>query len=913
MRAISMPNDSFDCTPGGPAWALALASLALLLGSCGGGDGTTPTGTDDGGQTVVVMVSTSGVDLDTDGYMVRLGSRSASVSTNGSVSFEDVPPGSHELRLDGVALNCHVEGSAVRSVSVTASSGASASFSVDCGVDFGDGLPTVACDALLLQASSALPLAPVAAGGVPSGLTAPLGARVLSNDGSVEGVAWFEDDGQGGLVFVTPLHPSGAVEGGPVWIRATDGSAACPPQSLTIEALPAAPGEVDRVLDALQSVLRSQTAVLQTTPEALQAMAIEDVQRVLLPLWTVQWVLDHPGNPNSLRPLADGTTGEVIPMELLEALLARIGFLDALNGSTSALYRSDSGPQVAMVEASDCTPEAIGGDGPKLAACLGAATEISNTVGAMSESIGRRIEQALPFWELTNLNAGVARTYLATLNWAALQQELEAWAAMPWFLSGATVAPVPGRFMEDDDRTGTWTLDVQAVSLGWDPVVRLYGGDIGVAIYVALERAGISEPEFGAEVRRVLGDVVMSFIDAADIGPEAFGPARMEGDEWSDVEYRPASGARLSVDGIDHHTYGPIAAGTTLMRVRTPSQGDDYGFPPQVVETELIVDSIQIRVDPSPRFVAPDDRNVPFRITVDNALSPEEIEITVEQGSVSAPQGTFGIYDIAYNPPGTVDFSDPDSIHVQYVGTVGPAATGPPRFGFAIVRFGEITILPAPACLDTDQEQTFTAEVEGVENQEVTWWAAAGAIDDGGSYRAPASTPAGGLDTIRATSVEEPELVGEIVVPIGCTCTFTLTLGSDVVTAQPGDRLTVLTEASEGVRRIWQVSANRPSGGSITLLPPDNNDRSTWPDAPGQWPVRLQGTMGLTDPNELIWSTSEPLHIPLDLEAFVPFQGARGRVSGTVGVVNSLVGGYPTNVDWSFAITGNTCTVGGAP
>jgi hypothetical protein len=895
-----------------------LIALTVLINACGGGDGTTPTGNDDDGQTVVVTVSTSGVDLDADGYTVRLGSRSAPVSPNGSASFEDVPAGNHELRLDGVALNCLVEGSAVRTVSVTGSSGASASFSVDCGMDFGDGLPTVACDALSLQASSALPLTPVAAGRLPAGLTAPLGARLLSDDGSVESVAWFEDDGQGGLEFVTPLHPSGAIEGGPVWIRATDGSAACQPQALTIQALPAAPGEVDRVLDALQAVLRSQTAVLQTTPEALQALAIQDVPRVLLPLWTVQWALDHPGNANSLRALAEGTSGEVIPIELLESLLARSRVLEALNASTSAMYASRSGPPVAMVDANDCTPEAIGNDGPKLAACMGAALELSSEAMGFSEAIGVAIERALPVWELTNLNEGVARAYLATLNWAAVQQELAVWAAMPLGLSGATVVPVPGRFMEDDDRTGSWTLDVEATSMGWDWVVAAFRGTTGAAIQEAIRRAGSTDGELGAGVGAFLGDAVMDFIGDADIQPEVFGPARMDGAEWSEVEYRPASGALLSVDGLDHHTYEPISAGTTLMRVNTPSRvGNQWAFPRQVVETELVVDSIQISVVPSPQFVAPDDRNVPFRITVDNALSPEEIEITVEQGSASAPQGTFGIYDIAYNPPGSIDFSDPDSIHVEYVGRIGPAATGPRRFGFAIVRFGEITILPAPACLNIDDEETFTAEVEGIENQEVVWSAVAGTIDAGGNYQAPSSTPAAGVDTIFATSVEEPDLVGELVVPIGCTCTFTLRLGSEVVTAQPGDRMFFSsTLDASGTGRLSTASVTREVGGQrwhVRMLPDDLNVE-THPNGPGTWPVHLQGTLGLTDPTDIIFATDKPPPAWLDLASYEPFDHVRGRVTGSVVVGNTRNEDIELEADWTFAIHGGSaCTVGSDP
>src|SRR5205823_5136858 len=68
-----------------------------------------------------------------DGYTVTLdGATSRAIGDNGTTTFSGLAPGSHTVVLSGMAANCSVSGGTSRTVSVTAGSTASTSYSVSC-------------------------------------------------------------------------------------------------------------------------------------------------------------------------------------------------------------------------------------------------------------------------------------------------------------------------------------------------------------------------------------------------------------------------------------------------------------------------------------------------------------------------------------------------------------------------------------------------------------------------------------------------------------------------------------------------------------------------------------------------------------------------------------------------------------
>src|SRR5205823_3971217 len=112
-----------------PAGGTATASFTVSCAPTGGGTGT-----------LTVTASTTGSDLDPDGYTVTLdgGATSQSVATNGSVSFIG-PAGDHSVALSDVAANCTVSGANPRTVTVPSGGTTTTTFSVSCAPTGGGG------------------------------------------------------------------------------------------------------------------------------------------------------------------------------------------------------------------------------------------------------------------------------------------------------------------------------------------------------------------------------------------------------------------------------------------------------------------------------------------------------------------------------------------------------------------------------------------------------------------------------------------------------------------------------------------------------------------------------------------------------------------------------------------------------
>jgi len=104
-----------------------LLVLAMLPVACDDSTGPQP-----GAIGVSVLTAGDTIDRDHDGYSLSVdGGPPQAVSVNSSLTIANIPPGSHLVRLDGVAANCSVSGTNPRSVEVVANFVA-VSFSVSC-------------------------------------------------------------------------------------------------------------------------------------------------------------------------------------------------------------------------------------------------------------------------------------------------------------------------------------------------------------------------------------------------------------------------------------------------------------------------------------------------------------------------------------------------------------------------------------------------------------------------------------------------------------------------------------------------------------------------------------------------------------------------------------------------------------
>lgn len=115
-----------------------LALLALSLGCAV----RTPTGLDLGGGggggggtgTLEIMVSTSGSNLDDNGYLLVFNENTSQpVGINGGVTLTSFAVGAYQVELADVAPNCAVQGtSATQSFSVSAGTTTTVDFDVTC-------------------------------------------------------------------------------------------------------------------------------------------------------------------------------------------------------------------------------------------------------------------------------------------------------------------------------------------------------------------------------------------------------------------------------------------------------------------------------------------------------------------------------------------------------------------------------------------------------------------------------------------------------------------------------------------------------------------------------------------------------------------------------------------------------------
>lgn len=82
---------------------------------------------------IEVSISTTGTDLDADGFSVTVdGGTARFVAPGGSVVLGPLSEGSHSVLLSGLAENCRVEGSNPRSVAVGPDGRADVAFDVRC-------------------------------------------------------------------------------------------------------------------------------------------------------------------------------------------------------------------------------------------------------------------------------------------------------------------------------------------------------------------------------------------------------------------------------------------------------------------------------------------------------------------------------------------------------------------------------------------------------------------------------------------------------------------------------------------------------------------------------------------------------------------------------------------------------------
>lgn len=903
-------------------FAVASIVCGFALSSCGGGDSSTaPDPTDPVAQTVSIQVSTSGVDLDPDGYTVQLGTRTVSVASDGTASFTGVLPGSYEVSLQGVALNCLADGGAASRSLTVGSSAAQLALVVECWVDFDDGLPTVACTTLDLSTGSALPTESVTASGLPAALGEVLVARVMSADRDDLGWTYFEPRSGGSAAMLAPLHPSGSASGGEVWVRVADESAACPPVAFTVEPLPDHSGEMLEAVDALQQSVADQAAILGTTPADLRATPIDEVAEPYLPIALVQYVLDHPQNPNSLRAVATGTAAPEVDPALLDALIAESGLADdlaALNVSGGALRQAAP----LAIAAQTCLPGTIGtSETLLLSDCMNAQAEAQANV---ESELGQAIRSISEWsWMLEGLEGAAGRraAWVNAILWVLEMSDTRLAALLPCCIVDLAVDADRDFFEEDFPGEAMWTATLTARSLGYD-----LGGEIvdailkAVSVASSVDASQVSnfdiDTRLGAFLTGPVESILTEDLGLFSIPPETFGPVPVFEEPWTEVSI-----AGSAIEQVDHNRYRPVEVGSASFRVATRPDAPESMFGRQEAahHTEVEVREIEITVTPDQGFVAPGD-SIVLQVRVENAFFPDSLDWIADQGFADLQLGSDNLHRLVYFAPADARFENPADLTVYHAGSTGALASGRVPDDEARLTFGKIEIDPRPVCLDTDTEQQFGVEIEGPDTEEVNWFADDGSIDSDGLFAAPSTRPASGYTWVKARHAEYPALADSVQVPIGCSCQFTMDVDGQQLVGEPGDQLYFTdwggpNEPYGNNDELFAVTVSRASEGWSTTVFPLEDDPATWPGGVGVTNgVRIQGDMGLGE-GDILYASDDDLPAWIDVEEYTAEESVKGRAfAHTVSILSSSPPySRESSLNMSFAITVPPGTQRGAP
>lgn len=778
----------------GPIYpVLALGLCAPLLFSGCGSDGTGPSPDPDPDPTggIRVTAATSGPRPDPDGYTVSLGSFERAIEVNGTTVFRELETGSHTVELAGLSENCTVSGESSVPVTVQAGAIAEVVFEVDCGW-----FVSAECPALALETTSGAPLSEVAMGSLPTTFEFPVAASVSLDGSSHEGFAFIRSDdpeSHGNPRILVPLHPASPMEGGSVTLTVSDGTRACGPVDFTIDPLPPAEGESEAIVDLLQELLGRQASQFATTPEELVSTPMEELPRGVWPLALAQGLLDDPANDRSLRAVVEGSQGSEVVV-WLDRLLART----ELRSSLESLSGASGGPEALPrpdASATRCLPEFVNGsDASVLDECMTAAAEARRRAEGIAQKVADQIGDVMSVASQLELPvAGIVEAVLSSVFWVIQSEREKAAALYPSRFTQMNLEVSRQEFAEDEDDEGRVSrAEVYATSEGFDLLQEIVDG-ITQALSLA-QSTGEFDISTDTPVDDAVGELQSAIeqriremeLEDFDIPPELFGPVDVTDPQW--IQARVATGNSIEMAG--DLGYEPVLWGSAVLSVRTFD--GKFGGEQIAEQAEVTIPPIQMIITPKDTAVKASDPENPefvtFQVEVLESISPDSVDLDLDehprQGLAEiriSPGGS--VHEVDYLAPSEPDFDGEDLIVVRHIGRSGARANGPPRTATATVRFGSITLSPRNPCVEPGETaDPLQVEVQGLQDESVTWWASHGDIDENGAFTAPTEPPPGRDVTIRATSVAQPEISDEITAQVGACdlCRYDLTLSGGV-------------------------------------------------------------------------------------------------------------------------------------
>ncbi len=604
-----------------------------------------------------------------------------------------------------------------------------------------------------------------------------------------------------GHYLIVPLNPSDPIGGGEVQVVITNNSkGTARPFTLTLDSLPAAPGEYAAVVSLIQEAF---TAVLQAsglTRDSLVYHSPDDVPIMRVPHVIAYGAIDDPTNPNSLRAIADGTApdfgGSTLDIDLADRLMAQMNLreyyeelaasLDTVAPVFLGAMSSDTRPRTGLND-QDCI------DGPDygITSCgaLASAMQLQYNYEWAAQSATGKVEGHIVAGVLAgaSLIPGSAPV-VATLGggvWVRglIDAGFKDMLPSKFVDAATTFDPSVTEFTEDFKDPGVWTqFLVTATSNGWkldkvglEAILQVVGAQ-GAGEALTNVPGSFEEEIGGALVSAFVGPVQGELInrlagesDLIEICSQTWSNIDCVGLDYSTVT---SNTDRLDIDSAGL-TYEPNEVGPDIMRIETRNIfGEDNNTGTAVAvntnEIQVFIDPFQAEADTSEELY--------FSARVENALDTD-IEWSLEGGGSFFPDQqlvTVFTPESPWDPPLTLRARS-----LANTGLREGKVESDPREDEAEIRHqgeGIAIITPGSYCLRAGEDQEFTVTYTGSSIEIVEWEIdppGTGSIVGSGetiTYRAP-NEPAGNV-TLSAT-VNDTSTGYAYVDVSSCVCSWT--------------------------------------------------------------------------------------------------------------------------------------------
>lgn len=275
---------------------------------------------------------------------------------------------------------------------------------------------TFDCASVTLDRDSAAPGAVMQVENVPVGLDdfyVQVSAPDVAEAAPVPVVATDEE-----AVMLSPLYPDMRLEGGAVMLQLVHNGTICQEIGFDVQAIPEAPGELERFINAAQELVDASVAYLDVSHDDL---FLTPVPEALIPLAEAQFLISHPENPGSLDTLAE--FAEPDELRLLEALLAHDGYVASLQ-ARAALVRSHTptahqgGVQLISTYANEPIPQRVTPFNAARGVTINTAQDLSYYMRyqAAFDQLHQDISDTVDTITLANSSVGVATAFGSRLG-----------------------------------------------------------------------------------------------------------------------------------------------------------------------------------------------------------------------------------------------------------------------------------------------------------------------------------------------------------------------------------------------------------------------------------------------------------------------------------------------------------------